>query len=174
METLKFNLARNDGKFKIMHAVNNGPVYTRYTGGVPQRNNFEEYKALGIPYARNHDASFYDAYGGEHTVDISAIFPNFDADVNDPASYDFVCTDEYIAVTALAGTETFYRLGQKIEHTIKKFHIHQPKDFKKWAEICHPCRNLMGLSQGDNLSTVTKTDSSATPQNDTVEMHVPR
>ena len=36
METLKFNLARNDGKFKIMHAVNNGPVYKRYVGGVPQ------------------------------------------------------------------------------------------------------------------------------------------
>ena len=136
METLKFDLSRNDGKFKIMHAVNNGPAYKRYGGSVPQRNNFEEYKALGIPYARNHDASFYDTYGGEHTVDISAIFPNFDADENNPDSYDFVCTDEYIAVTLLAGTETFYRLGQKIEHTIKKYNIHPPKDFAKWARIC--------------------------------------
>lgn len=136
MGTIKFDLSRNDGKFKIMHAVNNGPVYKRYVGTVPKRNNLEEYKALRIPYARNHDASYYDVYGGEHTVDISAIFPNFDADVNDPASYDFVCTDEYIAVTALTGTETFYRLGQKIEHTVKKFHIHPPKDFEKWAQIC--------------------------------------
>ena len=93
MGTIKFDLSRNDGKFKIMHAVNNGPVYKRYVGTVPKRNNLEEYKALRIPYARNHDASYYDVYGGEHTVDISAIFPNFDADVNDPASYDFVCTD---------------------------------------------------------------------------------
>ncbi|MBO5676312.1 MAG: hypothetical protein J6S07_08340, partial [Bacteroidaceae bacterium] len=44
--------------------------------------------------------------------------------------------DEYIAITLLAGTETFYRLGQKIEHTIKKFHVFPPKDFKKWAIIC--------------------------------------
>ncbi len=136
MGTIKFDLSRNDGKFKIMHAVNNGPVYKRYVGTVPKRNNLEEYKALRIPYARNHDASYYDVYGGEQTVDISAIFPNFDADVNDPESYDFACTDEYIAVTALAGTETFYRLGQKIEHTIKKYFIHPPKDFKKWAQIC--------------------------------------
>ncbi|HBF14957.1 MAG TPA: hypothetical protein DDW30_04610, partial [Clostridiales bacterium] len=67
---------------------------------------------------------------------MSAIFPRFEADVNDPTSYDFACTDEYIAVTLEAGTETFFRLGQKIEHEICKHHTVPPADFHKWAEIC--------------------------------------
>jgi len=135
MEILKFDLEKHGGKFKIMNAVNNGPSHKRHAQNQPL-SNLEKYKAAGIPYARNHDASFYAPYGGEHTVDISAIFPDFDAPVDDPASYDFACTDEYTLVTLEAGTQTFYRLGQKIEHTIKKFHTHPPKDFKKWAQIC--------------------------------------
>ena len=45
-------------------------------------------------------------------------------------------TDKYIQDTLLAGTETFYRLGSKIEHGIKKYNIHPPADFGKWARIC--------------------------------------
>lgn len=135
METLKFDLSKKYGGFKPMNAVNNGPIYKRHAND-QFRTNLEEYKAAKIPYARNHDASFYLEYGGEHSVDISAIFPNFDADPYAEESYDFVCTDEYIKVTALAGTKTFYRLGQKIEHYIKKFHTLPPKDFKKWAVVC--------------------------------------
>ena len=135
MENIKFDLAKNYGKFRVMNAVNNGPVHKRHAND-QQRSNLEDFKAARIPYARNHDASFNAGYGGEHTVDISAIFPNFDADPYKEESYDFACTDEYIAITLLAGCETFYRLGQKIEHTIKKFHVMPPKDFKKWAIIC--------------------------------------
>ena len=128
------------GKIKPMHAVNNGPVLS----GFDQiSGNGVAYKAARIPYARNHDASFLASYGGEHTVDITAIFPNFDADENDPASYDFHFTDEYIQRTALMGTETFFRLGQKIEHGSKKYGIHPPKDFAKWARICeHIIRHM--------------------------------
>ena len=59
-----------------MNAVNNGPA------GSPVRKtgNTEAYAALEIPYARNHDASFYSVYGGEHTVDVHRIFKNFDAE----------------------------------------------------------------------------------------------
>ena len=135
METIKFDLSKTCGKFKPMNAVNNGPVHKRHA--VDQaRSNLLDFKAARIPYARNHDAAFNAGYGGEHTVDISAIFPNFDADPYNEESYDFACTDEYIAVTLEAGTETFYRLGQKIEHYVKKFNIFPPKDFKKWAVIC--------------------------------------
>ncbi len=152
METLRFDLSRNDGKFKIMHAVNNGPVHKRHAND-QWSSNMETYKELKIPYARNHDAAFCATYGGEHTVDISAIFPNFDADPYDPASYDFVCTDEYTLVTLEAGTETFFRLGQKIEHYIKKFNIYPPKDFHKWAVICeHIIRHYNeGWANGYNL-----------------------
>ena len=135
MDTLRFDLTKQSGPFKIMNAVNNGPIHRRHSTD-QWRSNFETYKAARIPYARNHDAAFCATYGGEHSVDITAIFPDFDADPYDPASYDFACTDEYTLVTLDAGTETFYRLGQKIEHYIKKYGTIPPKDFKKWAVIC--------------------------------------
>ncbi len=135
MGILKFDTQKQLGTFKYLNAVNNGPVHKRHATD-QLRDNLETYKKARIPYARNHDASFEMKYGGQYAVDISAVFPNFDADVNDPDSYDFACTDEYIAVTFEAGTKTYYRLGQKIEHEIKKHAIFPPKDFKKWAQIC--------------------------------------
>lgn len=122
------------GKVKPMHSVNNGPVY-KFTDD-QRMTNFDAYRDAGIPYARNHDAAFYPTYGGEHSNDISGIFPDFNANPYDPASYDFELTDEYMKVINLAGTETFFRLGQKIEHAKKKYHIFPPADYHKWAVIC--------------------------------------
>ena len=134
MNLLSVDLAVSTGVVKPMHCVNNGPVHSF---NVDQRvSNLESYRAAGIPYARTHDASFYATYGGEHTIDISAVFPDFDADAYDPASYDFIMTDEYLRVIQLAGTKVFYRLGSKIEHGIKKYGTLVPKDFQKWAVIC--------------------------------------
>lgn len=134
MKTVTVNCAKPVGKIKPMHAVNNGPVYKF---AEDQRiTNLPAYKAAGIPYARTHDASFYATYGGNHTVDVDFIFPNFDADPYDPASYDFIWTDNYLRCIEVAGTKTFYRLGSRIEHGPKKYNTLPPKDFKKWAIIC--------------------------------------
>ncbi len=133
-ETVKVDLNRQIGKIKPMHAVNNGPVYKF---AADQRiTNIDYFREAGIPYARTHDASISYSYGGDHTVDITAVFPNFDADPYDPTSYDFTLTDEYMQVIKYAGVEPFYRLGQKIEHWKKKYGILPPADFKKWAVIC--------------------------------------
>lgn len=134
-DKITVNREKNLGEFKIMNAVNNGPFHSRHTND-QLLSNFEDYKAAGIPYARNHDAAFCSKYGGEHANDISAIFPNFDADPYDENSYDFVLTDEYIFTAKDAGTEVYFRLGQKIEHYKKKYGVIPPKDFKKWAVIC--------------------------------------
>ncbi len=123
------------GRVKPMHATNNGPTKGRGFGSAKTRG-FEDWREAGIPYARTHDSSFNAGYGGEHTVDVHAIFPNFDADVSDPASYDFAFTDQYLSNINSCGTEVFYRLGTKIEHGVKKYHTLPPKDFQKWAEIC--------------------------------------
>lgn len=120
------------GQIKIMNAVNNGPVPKVSD---QSRDNFDLYKAACFPYARTHD-SVSDRYGGIHNVDISGVFPDFDADVNDPASYDFVYTDAYVKNIQDAGTKVFFRLGQSIENGIKKYDIYPPKDYQKWAEIC--------------------------------------
>ncbi len=45
---------------------------------------------------------------------------DFSSDVDDPASYDFVCTGEYLKSIDKAGTKIFYRLGVSIEHHAKK------------------------------------------------------
>ena len=134
MSTIRINFDNTLGKVKPMHAVNNGPVYKF---AVDQRiTNIDAFRDAGIPYARNHDASFSATYGGEHTVDVHNIFPNFDKDPYDPESYDFAMTDEYVRVCEYAGVRTFYRLGSKIEHGVKKYGTLPPKDFNKWAIIC--------------------------------------
>jgi len=134
MKNISVDFNRTAGKIKPMHAVNNGPAYKFASD---QRiTNLDAYRDAGIPYARIHDAAFCATYGGEHVVDIVNIFPDFDADVNDPASYDFQLTDEYLRVIELGGAKTFYRLGNKIEHWSKKYGTLPPKDFRKWAEIC--------------------------------------
>lgn len=102
------------GSVKPMNAVNNGPVKSNRGTG-----NLELWKELKIPFARNHDASFHAVYGGEHVVDVHAIFRDFSKDPYDPASYDFTLTDEYLATIQEGGTKVFYRLGSTIEHAKK-------------------------------------------------------
>ncbi len=126
------DFSKEVGNIKPMHAVNNGPT-TKGVRGAP--SSFDLYKAAHIPFARNHDASFFIGYGGEHTVDVHRIFRNFDADENDPKSYIFEPTDAYVKTTLDAGTKVFYRLGASIEHGYK-YGTYPPKDYEKWARIC--------------------------------------
>ena len=133
MSPVNIDLTKRIGKMKVMHAVNNGPCVS---SGVQTRGNQDDYRAARFKYTRNHDAAFHAGYGGEHTVDIHAIFPNFDADVSSPDSYEFATTDRYIMNTVKYGAEPFYRLGSKIEHGVKKYGTRVPKNFQKWAEIC--------------------------------------
>ena len=153
MNELKFDLNKKCGKFKILNATNGGPWHKRHATD-QFRSNFEDYKAARIPYSRNHDSGVADIYGGPYSHDITNIFPDFDADPEKPESYDFACTDESILVTLDAGTETFFRLGQTIEHQIKKHGTLPPKDFKKWAVICeHIIRHYNeGWADGYNLN----------------------
>ncbi len=113
---------------KPVHGVNNSPIslYDLPTG----------FKEAGIPFTRLHDTSF--AYGGSVYVDIPNIFPDFNADENDPSSYSFEFTDAYFKNLTATGTKIFYRLGVTIENNyrIKAFHIAPPADFAKWARIC--------------------------------------
>ena len=132
MTTLSFDLSKKGGKIKPMNAVNNGPT----DPGVRKvATSFDAYAEACFPYARNHDASFFVGYGGEHTVDVHRIFKDFSADENDPASYIFEPTDEYLQNIIKAGTKVFYRLGASIEHRYK-YGTRVPTDMAKWARIC--------------------------------------
>ncbi len=133
MSLLTIRPDRVIGTMLPMHAVNNGPIVS---GSDQCRGNDVAFAAAGIPYVRNHDASFFASYGSDHTVDISAVFPNFDKDPYDPLSYDFAVTDHYLSQILSVGSQIFYRLGNRIEHYVKKYHILPPKDYQKWAVVC--------------------------------------
>ncbi len=122
------------GPILDMNSVNGGPAISPVAGD-QKSGNFEDYRTLRIPMARTHDCIGC-VPGGAHACDISAIFPNFDADENDPKNYDFVFTDYYLDNIIRAGTKPFFRLGQTIEHGPKKYGALPPKDFAKWARIC--------------------------------------
>ncbi len=135
MAQIKVDFSKTVGKVRPMHATNNGPRKGVGFGG-QSTNGFDAWRSAGIPYVRTHDSSFCSAYGGEHTVDVHAVFKNFDSDVNNPASYDFAVTDNYLKQITECGSAVFYRLGTKIEHEVKKYNTLPPKDYKKWAQIC--------------------------------------
>ena len=137
MAHITVDFEKRVGPVKPMHSVNNGPAVTRGLG------NFEAFRDAGFPFARTHDAAFCSSYGGQHTVDIINIFPDFSKDENDPASYDFDLTDEYMEAILSAGSEVFYRLGNKIEHESKRYGSLPPADCGKWARICeHIVRHM--------------------------------
>ena len=67
MDRITVDFAKEMGRVKPMHSVNNGPVYKFASD---QRiTNIDAFREAGIPYARTHDASFFATYGGEHIVD---------------------------------------------------------------------------------------------------------
>ncbi len=118
------------GKIKPMHGVGQPPM---------QGMNADMMHYLGeagIPYSRLHDVQGW--LGHDLYVDIPNVFRNFDADVEDPASYDFTFTDQYMKRLVENGVEPFYRLGVTIEnaHLLKSYRIFPPKDNLQWARIC--------------------------------------
>ncbi|MBO4429514.1 MAG: hypothetical protein J5832_06125 [Clostridia bacterium] len=134
MSSVKIDVSKKLGKMKIMHAVNNVPAGDAVRSA-DSISNYKYFREAGIPFCRNHDAAGFYGYCGEFIVDVHRIFRNFDADENDPASYDFEYTDKYVAAADSVGSEVFYRLGAMIEH-FKKVGTYPPKDFSKWARIC--------------------------------------
>ncbi len=118
------------GKFKPMHGVGQPPM----TG--LSNSKFHYLTRAGIPYSRLHDVG--GMLGGGLYVDIPNLFRDFDADENDPASYDFTFTDKIVEGLMQAGCEPYFRLGVTIEnyHLIKAYRIFPPKDFAKWARVC--------------------------------------
>lgn len=133
------------GKIKPMHGI----------GQPPQPAYDTKYYYLtnaGIPYSRLHDVGGW--MGGGLYVDIPNLFRDFDADENDPASYDFAFTDRLISNLIKANCEPYFRLGVTIEnlHMLKSYRIYPPKDFKKWAVICeHVIRHYReGWANGFN------------------------
>lgn len=124
------DFSRTTGKVKPMHGVGQPP----FLGA--DFSLFHYLTDAGIPYSRLHDVGGW--LGGDLYVDIPNLFRDFDADENDPASYDFAFTDRLLCALCDAGVEPFFRLGVTIENSwkLKSYRVYPPKDFHKWARIC--------------------------------------
>ncbi|WJH32527.1 hypothetical protein N6H14_19455 [Paenibacillus sp. CC-CFT747] len=127
MSDIQIKLNEPAGSIRKLHGVNNGPVCY---GSLIDVTAY--YKEAGIPLVRIHDPNWPHAW----EVDIHTIFPDFDKDPEDPASYDFSRTDEYLQTILDTGAKIVYRLGESIEHTKRKYYVHPPRDYAKWARIC--------------------------------------
>jgi hypothetical protein len=134
---VSLDFSKTNGLIRPLHGVNLGPLCYR---GMVDLSAY--HRELHVPLTRLHDVVWvnYDA------VDISTIFREFR---NDPAkadSYDFAATDDYIDSIVKTGSPILYRLGESIEHTPRKYRVHPPKDFAKWADIC--CHIVEHYNQG--------------------------
>lgn len=127
----RIDFDRITGEIKPVNGVGQPPIYS-----YDNTSMFHYLKEAGIPYSRLHDVG--GPYGMNIYVDIPNVFRDFDADENDPASYDFAFTDILMKGLADNGVEPYYRLGVTIENAqyVKAYRIFPPKDYAKWARIC--------------------------------------
>lgn len=131
MAKIKVDFSKIVGKMKPVHAVGQPPII-----GWSSDKLFHYLTEAGIPYARLHDVG--GGFGGGKFVDIPNVFPDFNADPDDPASYDFTWTDPLITSLMDSKVEPYYRLGVTIENEVwrKAYRVNPPEDPEKWAKIC--------------------------------------
>lgn len=131
MAKIKVDFSKIVGKMKPVHAVGQPPII-----GWSSDKLFHYLTEAGIPYARLHDVG--GGFGGGKFVDIPNVFPDFNADPEDPASYDFTWTDPLITSLMDSKVEPYYRLGVTIENEVwrKAYRVNPPEDPEKWAKIC--------------------------------------
>ena len=132
MTKISVDFSKTVRAMKPVHAIGQPPIM-----GWSDASLFHFLTEAGIPYSRLHDTG--GAFGGGgRFVDIPNVFRDFDADPDDPASYDFTWTDPLITSLINAKVEPYYRLGVTIENEVwrKACHVNPPKDFTKWAKIC--------------------------------------
>lgn len=131
MAKIKVDFSKITGKMKPVHAVGQPPII-----GWSSDKLFHYLTEAGIPYSRLHDVG--GGFGGGKFVDIPNVFPDFNADPDDPASYDFTWTDPLITSLMNAKVEPYYRLGVTIENEVwrKAYRVNPPEDPEKWAKIC--------------------------------------
>ena len=129
--TIKILPSATLGSVKPVNGVGQPPIL-----GVGSDSLFHYLTDAGIPFSRLHDTG--GSFGKNLYVDIPNLFRDFDADENDPASYDFTFTDDLLSKLDKAGVRPYFRLGVTIENgsALKAYRVFPPRDFAKWARIC--------------------------------------
>ena len=108
------DVGKSIGPVKPVNGVGQPPMI----GALGSWSMMHYLKEAGIPYSRLHDVGGW--LGGGLYVDIPNLFPDFDADENDPRNYRFVYTDSLIKALVENGVEPFFRLGVTIENFVER------------------------------------------------------
>ena len=124
---LAIDAASPGGSIRALQGVNSGPLHYGDLIDLSDRH-----REIGVTFTRLHDCHWPVA----DVVDIHILFPDFKADPARIESYDFRRTDDYIQSIVNVGSGIVFRLGESIEHTQRKYHVHPPADAEKWAAIC--------------------------------------
>ena len=141
---IQVNAAAVIGRIRSLSGTNRGPLfYPREPGGQPG-SLVDSYRWMGLDFIRTHD--FYGP------TDWHVIFPNWRADPNDPASYDFMSSDPRIRAIVEGGFQCFFRLGTSWKGSRREpindppgtlrdaqgrvTHVADQADFRKWAKTC--------------------------------------
>jgi hypothetical protein len=134
--TVRVNPDRGVSPVKPVNGVGQPPM----ADALRSWQMFHYLREAGIPYSRLHDVGGW--LGGGLYVDVPNLFPDFDADETDPASYRFAFTDSLLEALADNGVEPYFRLGVTIENWVEypgslpPLRTFPPKDPAKWARIC--------------------------------------
>ncbi|MBQ9089391.1 MAG: hypothetical protein IJY46_11505 [Lentisphaeria bacterium] len=130
---VSWNTAKKTGTaIRKLNGGNLAPFIANENAGWNIRKSFKE---LNLAFARLHDSPLSNP--GCRLVDISHIFPLPHLDENDCRNYDFSYTDDYIR-NCIEGSDTpiYYRLGESIDHSVRKYKTDPPADVDKWINIC--------------------------------------
>ena len=119
-------------QIRKLNGGNLAPCITNANASTDIRKSFQQ---LNLAFARLHDSPLSNP--GCRLVDISHIFPLPHLDENDCRNYDFSYTDDYIR-NCIEGSDTpiYYRLGESIDHSVRKYKTDPPADVDKWINIC--------------------------------------
>ena len=130
---LSWNTLKRTGKtIRKLNGGNLAPCITNANASTDIRQSF---KQLNLAFARLHDSPLTNP--GCRLVDISHIFPLPHLDENDCRNYDFSYTDDYIQnCIETSGTPIYYRLGESIDHSVRKYKVDPPADVDKWINVC--------------------------------------
>jgi len=123
--------AKTQGAIRNILGMCNSPVITTVPRMEMEKELFRKLKPARV---RHHDAVIENP--GYDIVDVTRIFPLFNADENDPANYNFAPTDFYFQQAVDCGVPIELKFGERIEHSGRKFKVNPPSDPKKWARIC--------------------------------------
>ncbi|MFP4459795.1 MAG: GH39 family glycosyl hydrolase [Candidatus Zixiibacteriota bacterium] len=110
------------GMIRNLSGINCGPKIPNSTLDLT-----EGFENLQIPMIRTHD---WYGPGDRHVI-----FPDWDADPEDPSNYDFASTDTFVTSIVDFGGEVFFRLGESWPTSADSFNS-PPPDNDVWAKVC--------------------------------------